>query len=195
MSSQTRDSITHLTLLDRTATLLAQDSPAPDIQCEVMQLFDEYRGKLMRYAVSFGIEVEDGEDITQEVFLALFRHLRAGRSREHLRGWIFRVTHNLALKQRSARSRQRVRNAYDDSVIESQLDPEANPEEEVSSAQQRRRLICAFNALPERDRCCLSLRAEGLRYREIASVLGMSLGAVSNSLARSMERLARANER
>jgi len=195
MSSPTRGSIVHLTLLDSAATLLVADSPAPDIHCEVMQFFDDYRDKLLRYAISFGIDVEDGEDVIQEVFLALFRHLHAGRSREHLRGWIFRVTHNLALKQRSARSKQRIRNPSDDSLIQAQLDPEANPEEKMSAAQQQRRLIGAFNALPERDRCCLSLRAEGLRYREIADVLGMSLGAVSNSLARSLARLARADER
>jgi RNA polymerase sigma-70 factor (ECF subfamily) len=49
--------------------------------------------------------------------------------------------------------------------------------------------------LPEQDRCCLGLRAEGLRYREIAKVLGMSLGAVSVSLQRSLARLGRADGR
>jgi RNA polymerase sigma-70 factor (ECF subfamily) len=39
------------------------------------------------------------------------------------------------------------------------------------------------------------LRAEGLRYREIAGALAMSLGAVSMSLARSLARIARAAER
>jgi len=49
--------------------------------------------------------------------------------------------------------------------------------------------------LPEQSRRCLFLRAEGLRYREIAQVLDMSLGAVSLSLARSLARIARAVER
>jgi RNA polymerase sigma-70 factor (ECF subfamily) len=49
-------------------------------------------------------------------------------------------------------------------------------------------------ALPKQDRMCLYLRAEGLRYREIANVLGMSLGAVSTSLTRSLERIGRADE-
>jgi len=185
MSSPTRESIVHLALFDSAAALLNGNSSAPDVHPEVMRLFDEYRGKLLRYAVSFGIHVEDGEDVIQEVFLALFRHLP---------GWIFRVTHNLALKQRSARSRQRSRNSSDHSVIEAQLDSASNPEEQLDELQRRKRLLLIFNALPERDRCCLSLRAEGLRYREIAGVLGMSLGAVSNSLARSLARLARADE-
>jgi RNA polymerase sigma-70 factor (ECF subfamily) len=49
--------------------------------------------------------------------------------------------------------------------------------------------------MPEADRNCLLLRAEGLRYREIADALGMSLGAVSKSIARSFEKLNRADRR
>jgi len=49
--------------------------------------------------------------------------------------------------------------------------------------------------LPEEDRRCLVLRAEGLRYREIASVLEISLGSVALSLERSLTRLARVVQR
>jgi RNA polymerase sigma-70 factor (ECF subfamily) len=52
------------------------------------------------------------------------------------------------------------------------------------------RLLAVVRALPERDRQCLFLRAEGLRYREIAEALGMSLGAVAASLSRSLGKLA-----
>jgi RNA polymerase sigma-70 factor (ECF subfamily) len=48
--------------------------------------------------------------------------------------------------------------------------------------------------LPEQSRCCLYLRAEGLRYREIAEILDMSLGSVANCLERSLARIARAAE-
>ena len=48
-------------------------------------------------------------------------------------------------------------------------------------------------ALPARDRRCLLLRAEGLRYRDIANTLGMSLGGVAKSLARSIGRLVNAD--
>jgi RNA polymerase sigma-70 factor (ECF subfamily) len=54
-------------------------------------------------------------------------------------------------------------------------------------------LQAVLRALPEQDRCCLHLRAEGLRYREIASVLGISLGSVSIALARSLARMGRAD--
>ncbi len=71
----------------------------------------------------------------------------------------------------------------------------ANPEQQLASRQRQQRLLAVFRALPERDRRCLSLRAEGLRYRQIADALGISLGAVAKSLARSMTRMVNADER
>src|SRR5271163_4533945 len=76
-----------------------------DIEREVMELFERFRNPLLRYALSFGVPVHDAEEIVQEVFLSLFRHLQLRRSRKNLRGWVFRVTHNLALKQRHANQR------------------------------------------------------------------------------------------
>src|SRR5215469_14166562 len=70
------------------------------LEAEVTGLFDEFRPGLLRYLSSFGLLREDGEEIVQEVFVLLFLHLRAGKSRSNIRGWIFRVAHNLGLKRR-----------------------------------------------------------------------------------------------
>jgi len=173
----------------------ASSAKPSEIECEVMRLFERFRNPLLRYVLSFGIPVHDAEEIAQEVFLSLFRHLQLGRSRNNLRGWIFRVAHNLALKQRSANQRSRDTAASDWILAEKQFDPSPNPEEQVSSTQRRRRLLAVVNALPEEDQSCLRLRAEGFRYREIAAVLDMSLGSVSISLTRSLARLIRADGR
>jgi RNA polymerase sigma-70 factor (ECF subfamily) len=74
-------------------------------------------------------------------------------------------------------------------------DPAPGPEEQFLKNETDRRVQAVLRALPEQDRRCLILRAEGLRYREIAGILAMSLGAVSMSLARSLARMARAAER
>ena len=74
-----------------------------------------------------------------------------------------------------------------------QIDPTPNPEEQLAGKQRQSRLRAVLRILPEQERYCLYLRAEGLRYREIASVLGISLGAVSISLTRSLARLERAD--
>jgi RNA polymerase sigma-70 factor (ECF subfamily) len=173
----------------------AFSAKSSDIEREVMELFEQFRSPLLRYALSFGVSVHDGEEIIQEVFLALFRHLQSGKPRKNLRGWIFRVVHNLALKQRYANQRSLDRMAFDSTIADKQADIAANPEEQLSSAQRRERLLAVVHALPDADQGCLRLRAEGLRYREIATVLGMSLGAVSISLTRSLARLIRADGR
>ena len=151
-------------------------------------MFEELRDPLLRYILSLGLRIHDGEEIVQEVFLALFQHLQAGKPRTNLKGWIFRVGHNLSLKQR-ARGGRRERVHCPEAAAEKQLDPQMNPEEQFAESQQRQQLLAEVDSFPEVDRCCLYLRAEGLRYREIAEVLNISLGGVSLALARSLVRL------
>lgn len=164
-----------------------------EVQDEVIAFFDQYRGPVLRYVLSFGTSMHDGEEIVQEVFLALFQHLRLQKSRSNLRGWIFRVAHNLALKKRTANHHSPETTASHEQLAEQHPDPSPNPEDQAYFAQRHRRLLAVFDALPELDQNCLRLRAEGLRYREIAEVLGTSLGNVSLLLTRSLARLARAD--
>lgn len=73
---------------------------ASALEEEVVALFDALREPLLRYLAGLGLPVADGEEIVQEVFLSLFQHLRRGGGRANLRGWVFRVGHNLGLKRR-----------------------------------------------------------------------------------------------
>ena len=193
MSIPPADAINEILFAGNTTAALT--THASEITREVMELFEEHRNSLMRYVLSFGISVHDAEEVTQEVFLSLFCHLQLRKSRQNLRGWIFRVAHNLALKTRHANQKHRNTMDADLVIAEMQSDPSPNPEEQLSFAQRRRRLLAVLNVLPEADRHCLRLRAEGLRYREIAQVLDISLGAVSISLTRSLARLTRADGR
>jgi RNA polymerase sigma-70 factor, ECF subfamily len=176
-----------------TATVGRSNGPT-EIEREVIGLFDQLRDRLLRYVLAFGVSAHDGEEIIQEVFLALFQHLRSGRSRRNLRGWVFRVAHNLTLKQRLTSRRSQDRMDFSEGIAERQPDVSPNPEEQLIGMQRETRLRAVLQVLPELDRRCLRLRAEGLRYREIAGVLGISLGAVSISLTRSLERMGRADE-
>jgi RNA polymerase sigma-70 factor, ECF subfamily len=167
------------------------------VEQEVIELFDQWREPLLRYLSSGPcVAFSDSEDIIQETFLALFQHLRRGKSRRNLRGWLFRVAHNLARKKHQ-RSRQNSMNIPQSAIAleESLIDPGPNPEDQLATSQTKRRLMAILQALPEQNRWCLYLRAEGLRYREIAEVLDMSLGSVSLCLERSLARVARAAER
>jgi RNA polymerase sigma-70 factor (ECF subfamily) len=161
---------------------------ASTLEEEVVAMFEQLRNPLLRYLLSFRIAAPEAEEIVQEVFLSLFQHLRKGKSRANLHGWLFKVAHNLALKNRIKAQRQSA------AAPGTQTDSSPGPEEQMADLQRQTRLLAVVNALPESDRCCLSLRAEGLRYREIAEVLGISLGAVANSLEKSLSRLIRADD-
>src|ERR1700683_4412757 len=105
------------------------------LEDEVVALFDQLRAPVLRYLLSFGIAVPDAEEIVQEVFLALFQHLRQGKSRANLQGWLFKVAHNLALKNRM-RSRKQ---PSGDPVV--QMDSGPGPEEQLADIERQDRLL------------------------------------------------------
>jgi len=175
-------------------TSVANGAERNRLENVVVSFFDQFRDPLLRYLASFGLVFPDSEEVLQEVFLSLFQHLDRGKSDDNIRGWLFRVAHNLVLKKRYR--------AHQDSDVRADvgaavfaIDPAPNPEDRMLNNQTQRRLLAAVEALPEQDRRCLFLRAEGLRYREIAEILEMSLGSVSLSLARSLARIARSAAR
>jgi RNA polymerase sigma-70 factor (ECF subfamily) len=186
MAADISDSLTGFPVAE--AASATRPSPLED---EVVSLFDQLRTPLLRYLLSFRIPVPDAEEILQEVFLALFRHLRQGKPRANLQGWIFKVAHSSALKCRLRSQRESDRFSYMPDLSGVLADPGPNAEESLAAAQRRARLLAVVRALPEQDRCCLSLRAEGIRYRDIAEVLGISLGSVAASIEKSLARLTR----
>src|SRR5262249_28589215 len=157
----TPDSLVDLSLL---TALEARPAAAVPAEQEVMRLFDACAPALLRYVASFGLQRDEAEDVVQDVFLSLFHHLQRGRSRHHLKGWLFRVAHNLALRQRRNARRRQANRSWDEDAIALHPDPAPNPESRLAAHERHRRLTSVFHALPERDRQCLSLRAEGFRY-------------------------------
>src|SRR5580658_9665324 len=124
----------------------SERAPAPtgDEQ-QVIQLFDELRSRLLRYLLAFGLPSQDGEEVIQEVFLALYQHLQRGRSRQNLRGWIFRVAHNLGLKRRMARTKE-AKAVSEEALAATLPDRGENPEEQFLSSQQHKRLQMVLRA-------------------------------------------------
>ncbi len=166
-----------------------------DAQAQTLHYFDACAPRVQGYVRSFGLEPDAAEDVVQEVFLALYRHLLLGRPQHNLRSWLFRVAHNAALKHRQRAQRQHTGGDSFDEAVATLADTADDPEQRMTADQGRRHLWAIVGALRERDRQCLLLRAEGLAYRDIAATLGMSLGAVAKSLARTFARLMSANAR
>ena len=170
-----------------------QSTTQSRVEEQVTMLFDRFRGPLFRYLSVFRLNPADTEEVIQEVFLALFRRLNGGAAVENPAGWIFGAAHNLGLRQ-SIRI-QRTREVEQQADIGTVVDRAPNPEDVYAGSEVSRQIQCVVDSLPEMDRHCILLRSEGLRYREIAGVLNISLGAVALSLARSLARIARRAER
>ena len=161
------------------------------IEDEVLALFDDCAPGLHRYLQSRGLSADAADDVVQDTFLALYRHLCLGRARGNLRGWIFEVGRRLGTKHQARIVRRRhLEVSWEPAIIETALDPRESAEHEMAANQRRQRLRRVVRALPDRDRQCLLLRAEGLQYREIARTLGLSLGGVAKALARAFSRIA-----
>ena len=159
-----------------------------DLQADVLAFFDAFRDPLLRYVCSFVIGAREAEDVVQDTFIALYKHLLAGKARTNLQGWLFRVAHNLALKQRMRESTDADRLAAVEEAVSTHAAGD-DPERALISLERHRQVVAVIRALPDRDRQCLHLRAAGLPYRDIAHALGISLGAVAKSVTRAVGRL------
>jgi RNA polymerase sigma-70 factor (ECF subfamily) len=155
--------------------------------CEVTDLYRELRKPLLRYLVCLGLSTDEAQDTVQDAFLSLHRHLASGAPQENIRSWVFRVAHNQARNRQSSYHRR-----FGEPLvveIDVALD-QATPEQVVLEKEKFRQLGKAIRQLTESERECLLLRAEGLRYREIGDVLGISTSTVGETVSRAIKKLA-----
>jgi RNA polymerase sigma-70 factor, ECF subfamily len=156
-------------------------------ECEATALYRELRKPLLRYLICLGLSADEAQDVAQDTFLKLHRHLSAGGRQDNIRSWIFRVAHNAA-RNRQKRYERRFAAPLEEG-LELMLD-EVTPEHTVLKKEKLRRLEKAFRLLTEAERDSLLLRAGGLRYREIAEVLGISTSTVGDTVERAIRKLA-----
>ncbi len=154
---------------------------------EVTTLYRELRKPLLRYLVCLGLTSDEAQDVVQDAFLNLQRHLASHGEQENIRGWLFRVAHN------QARNRQTSYHRRFGEPLGGELDflaDEATPEQRLLEKEKFRRLAAGIRALTESERECLLLRAGGLRYREIGDVVGLPTSTVGDTVERAIRKLA-----
>jgi len=155
--------------------------------CEATHLYRELRKPLLRYLACLGLSGDEAQDVAQDAFLSLHKHLAGGGSQENIRGWVFRVAHN------QARNRQRRYERRFAAPLEDRVEAIADgptPESAVLEREKFRQLKKAMGLLTDSERECLLLRAGGLRYREIGEVLGVPTSTVADTVDRAIKKLA-----
>ncbi len=163
---------------------------------QTVSLFRELREPLGRYVASLGVNPPEIEEVVQEAFLRLHRHLSAhpDLQDQNLSGWVFRVAHNLVRDRRRCWHGRNVDSIEDRPEAAFSRAPGDTPEQRVLHLEKVKCLRSAVSALPDEQRQCLHLRAEGLRYREIAGALGVSVTKVADMIREALAQIGRARD-
>jgi RNA polymerase sigma-70 factor (ECF subfamily) len=139
----------------------------------------------------------DAADLTQEVFVKIFRGVGSFHGESSLRTWIYRI----ALREASNQRRWWMRHKQQEVPIEQEIsdgecstpirlkemlvDPSESPFEAAVHAENRARVEAALAEVPEPYRTTLILRdIEGFVYEEVAEMQGVNLGTVKSRLVR-----------
>ncbi|SHI90381.1 RNA polymerase sigma-70 factor, ECF subfamily [Tessaracoccus bendigoensis DSM 12906] len=162
------------------ATKVAQDTSwtAPTWQ----ELVRDHSAQVYRLAYRLTGNQHDAEDLTQDVFVKVFRSIHTFQPGT-LEGWLHRITTNLFLDQ--ARRRQRIRMDALSVAPESVWGSSTGPEELHDDLELDADVAAALRALSPEQRVAVVLcDIEGLTYEEIASVLDVKIGTVRSRIAR-----------
>lgn len=156
----------------------------------ITRLFEQLRMPLYRYLLVALGNGEEAEELAQECFLRLCRHLRTAGEVSNERLWIFHVAHNLVLdRKKSGRAQYEVLPTDWAQLTATRAAPEPSPEQALLDSDRDRRLRQAFLELTDQQREVMRLREEGLGYREIAEALSLNVPAVAAHIRRAVAKI------
>jgi RNA polymerase sigma-70 factor (ECF subfamily) len=173
-------------------------------EAQLAAIYREFSGQIHTYAYHLLGNPEDADDITQEVFIRAYARLGQLRDQTSMRSWLYRIATNLCMDQ--LRRRSRIKRIFG---LESPLGgPASGPDEapqrdiaqpmaaaEIDSVAERDHITLALKRMPDKYAVCLLLHSlQGLSYREIAEVVGISPGAAAVRLSRARDLFARSYE-
>lgn len=172
---------------------------AQDVPGAFERLVALYQKRVFHVMTQLVGSAHEAEDLTQELFLKVFRARKTYRLDARVSTWIFAIAHNLAMNHLRSRIRSRVRPApgQSESAADSSpgFDAMANSREGTPSARMRKLELAeivqqALASLGEDQRMAILLnKFEEMSYAEIAQVMGRSESAVKSLLTRARENL------
>ena len=152
-------------------------------------LVERYRGRLINYLNRFLGNVHESEELSQEVFLRVYRALDRYNPKYRFSTWLFRVAKNAAIdliRKRRLKLVPMQRVGVDGQAQEREFESEErDPYRTLRNVERRQAIGAAIDGLKEEYRELIQLRhfAE-MTYEEIAEFKGMPLGTVKNKLFR-----------
>jgi RNA polymerase sigma-70 factor (ECF subfamily) len=150
---------------------------------------EEHCGIVVKIVRSFAPAPTDAADLQQEMLLQLWTSLSSYAGQAKPSTWIYRVCLNTALTWRRGTVRW-ARRIEPEADIGALAAATASPAEHVGDEEVLGQLYAAIHALPMFDRALVLLALDGLAYREIAEITGLTENHVGVSLTRARQRLA-----
>lgn len=148
----------------------------------VTEVYETHAEEFLHYALALGRDEGLAQDALQESFLRYFVALSKGEKIGSPRAWIYRVLHNFVLDRiKQARFQRGQR------ISMPTLSAESPNIERDCFHKELRRIVRA--SLSRREYDCFLLRAEGMRYGEIAVTLRLTSGTVGTLICRAMRKL------
>ena len=161
-------------------------------------LVDRYQARLLNFVYRTTGDRERAEDLVQETFIRVYRHLHRFDQSKKFSTWIYTIASNLAKNELRNRSRnplilfQAIRKNWD--ADQKPLEWEDNtfrPDDLFRKRHLRQMVESAVEELPEHHRVVFVLRElEGKTYEEIAEITSCNLGTVKSRLNRARNNFA-----
>ena len=151
-------------------------------------IVSEHSARVYRLASRLTGNRQDAEDLTQDVFVRVFRSLDRYEP-GNFNGWVHRITTNLFLDRVRRTSRVRM-DGFADGAEDRLVGRERQPDSVVHDAGFDSDIEAALSSLSEEFRVAVVLcDVEGLSYDEIADVLGVKIGTVRSRIHRGRTQL------
>ncbi len=161
------------------------------------ELVRRYQSHVERLLYHLAPDWQDRADLSQEVWIRVYRNIKRLNEPVKFRGWLSRIATNLFYDELRKRKRVRSPLSLDNprSAEDGEMDWEIagdnpSPEDELTTREFYEQLHEAIADLPEVFRTTIVLREiEGMPYEEIAEITNVSLGTVKSRIARARARL------
>jgi RNA polymerase sigma-70 factor, ECF subfamily len=152
------------------------------------RLLDQYEARVYRLALRYTGSVSDAEDVTQEIFLGVYRGLARFRGDSALGTWIYRVAMNHCLEFRRKRRYETL--PYDEELMLASVDWRDDPLLSAGKRDVTERVEAAIQSLPPHHRDVIVLHElQGLTYQEVAATLNVPVGTVKSRLSNAFRKL------
>ena len=156
------------------------------------ELVERYQTRLLNFIYRTIGDRERGEDLVQEVFIRVYRHLHRFDRSKKFSTWIYTIASNLAKNELRNRSRnplvffQTIKKNWQDDDRPLQFEDSSSRPDDMYRKRHLRELVeASVSQLPEHHRQVFVLRElEGKSYEEIAEITGCNLGTVKSRLNR-----------